>query len=262
MSPTCENSLSATDASQSRWSLARELFARPFPLSASLLIPFCVWALLVPVYLVVGAHVRGGLLHRPELALDRALPVLPAWTPVYGSLYFAVFLPMLVVRHGEHIRRTLWALVMIWVVGIVGWLSYPTILPRPALEAMGESFSVWTLRIAYTMDAPYNCFPSLHVAQPFLAAFTCKLASRGLGRAAAVWASLVAVSTLFTKQHYVVDVIAGILLAGAAYFVCLRNCPRTSVSELNARVVPVVVLGCVGFHALLVAGFWVAYQMR
>lgn len=49
----------------------------------------------------------------PALALDRVLPVQPIWTLTYGSLYFAVFLPMVVLRHEEHIRRTLWALVMI-----------------------------------------------------------------------------------------------------------------------------------------------------
>ncbi len=239
----------------------KELFARPYPTSAGVLVPFAIFALLVPGYLVISASVRGGALHQPALALDRAWPVLPLWTLVYGSLYFAVFLPMVVVRHEEHLRRTLWALVMVWVVGSIGWLFYPTVLPRPASAAIGEGFGAWTLRIAYGMDAPYNCFPSLHVAQPFLAAFTGGLVSRRLGRFAIGWASLVALSTLFTKQHYVVDVIAGIILAGAAYLVCLRRCPRAAVIELDERVVTAVVLGFAGFHALLLACFGVAYTL-
>ena len=226
-----------------------------------MLIPFGVFASLLPAYLVIGVHVRHGALHLPALALDRAVPVQPAWTLVYGSLYFAIFLPMVVVRTGEHIRRTLWAFVMLWAVGAIGWLSYPTTLPRPAPAEMGEGFCAWTLRIAYAMDDPYNCFPSLHVAQAFLAAFTCNLLSRGLGRAAFVWAALISVSTLFTKQHYVADVITGFLLAGAAYGVFLRNCPRAALPQLDARVVAVVAWGFAGFHALLIAGFWVAYRL-
>ena len=254
--------MSAPAASRSRWSLTKELFARPYPTSAAVLVPASVFALLVPGYLVIGAYARDRMLHVPALAPDRALPVLPLWTLVYGSLYFAVFLPLVVVRHEEHIRRTLWAYALLWIVGSVCWLSYPTILPRPSPAAIGEGFCAWALRIAYTWDAPYNCFPSLHVAQAFLAAFTCQLVSRRLGLATIVWASLVAVSTLFTKQHYVVDVIAGILLAGAAYLVFLRGYSRTAIPQLDERVVPVVVLGFVGIHALTIAGFWMAYLIR
>lgn len=224
-----------------------------------MLLPFFVWLLLVPVYVVLGAFARGRTLHMPGLALDHALPVLPAWTLIYGSLYFAIFLPMVVIRGEGHIRRTMWAFVMVWVVGIVGWVFYPTVLPRPSPAAIGGGFCSWTLRIAYSWDAPYNCFPSLHVAQSYLAALTCNLVSRGIGRAALVWATLIAVSTLFTKQHYVVDVVSGALIAGAAYLVFLRNYPRAEVPQLDARAVPVVIMGFVGIHALAVAGFWLAY---
>jgi membrane-associated phospholipid phosphatase len=241
--------------------LVKELFARPYTTSVSVLVPFCLFAVLVPVYLVIGAYVRGRTLHLPELWLDRVLPVQPAWTLVYGSLYLAVFLPMVVVHREEHIRRTLWAFVMVWICGSIGWLCFPTILQRPAMAEIGGGFCAWTLRIAYSWDAPYNCFPSLHVAQSFLAALTCNLVSRRIGLVAIVWASLVAVSTLLTKQHYVADVIAGIILASAAYLVCLHNYPRAAVPQLDERVVPVVLLGIAGIHLLLVAGFWVAYLL-
>ena len=67
----------------------------------------------VPGYIAIAAYARGRSLYMPALALDRVLPVQPIWTLTYGSLYFAVLLPMVVLRHEEHIRRTLWALVMI-----------------------------------------------------------------------------------------------------------------------------------------------------
>ena len=74
--------------------------------------------------------------------------------------------------------------------------------------------------------------------------------------------ALVAVSTLFTKQHYIADVIAGLALAGAAYFAFLRGYARTAIPQLDERVVTVVMLGFAGFHALLLAGFGVAYVSR
>ncbi len=251
------------NASRSRWSLAAEWFTRPYPTSISVLVPFVVLLVLVPGYLVIGAYGRGRALHMPELTLDRALPVQPVWTLIYGSLYFAVFLPLVVLRQEEHIRRTLWAFVGVWIVGSICWLFYPTILPRPASATLGDGFCAWALQIAYSWDArPYNCFPSLHVAQAFLAALTCNLVSRGIGIAAFGWAALIALSTLFTKQHYVADVVAGVFLAGLVYFVFLRSYPRAAVPEMDERVVPVVVLGFVGIHTLAILGFWAAYQMR
>ena len=75
-------------------------------------------------------------------------------------------------------------------------------------------------------------------------------------------ASLVAISTLFTKQHYVADLIAGILLALAAYAVFLRGYSRASVPELDRRLAPVLALSVGGIVGLGVACFWAAYQLR
>jgi membrane-associated phospholipid phosphatase len=238
------------------------MLTRPYPLSLRVIVPFVVLMLLVPGYIVIGAYMRDRILHMPELALDRAMPLQPVWSLVYGSLYFCVFLPLVVVRREEQIYRTILAYLMLWIVAYVGWLAYPTMLPRPAKAVIGEGFFAWTLRIIYSCDEPYNCFPSLHVAQSFLAALTCWRVHRGVGIAAVVWASLIALSTLYTKQHYVADVIAGTVMAFVAYGIFLRNCPRATIPEIDRRVAPVIILGFIGIHALVSAGFWVAYLVR
>src|SRR5688500_5380994 len=42
---------------------------------------------LAPVYFVISILTRGGPTHAPEVALDRAVALQPAWMLVYGSLY-------------------------------------------------------------------------------------------------------------------------------------------------------------------------------
>jgi membrane-associated phospholipid phosphatase len=84
---------------------------------------------------------------------------------------------------------------------------------------------------------------------------------RGVGIAAALSASLIGLSTLFTKQHYILDVIAGILLACAAYVVFLRSYPRKEIPDLDRRLAPVLALCIIGIVVLALAGFWVAYQV-
>jgi membrane-associated phospholipid phosphatase len=217
---------------------------------------------LVPFYLVIAGRARASAVHAPALVLDQLLPVAPTWALVYGALYaFLIVLPVFVVQQEELIRRTVWAYLTVWTVAYICFLLYPTVAPRPD-TVMGKGFAVWGLRFLYDADPPYNCFPSLHVAHSFVSALACYRVHRTLGFVAISCASLVAISTLFTKQHYVADLIAGILLALAAYAVFLHGYSRANVPELDRRLAPILAL-CVGaIVGLGVACFWVAYQLR
>jgi len=233
------------------------LFTRPQPVSISMVALFAI----IPVYLVIGVFVSHGPLHTPELALDRALPLLPAWSVIYGSLFCAALLPVFVVHQQELIRRTILAFLTIWLVAYDIFLLYPTAAPRRA-EVTGEGFSVLALRLIYASDFRFNCFPSLHVAQCFLAALTCYRVHRGVGAVTGIWAFMVGMSTLYTKQHYVVDVIGGFFLACAAYLVYLRGYPRETTPELERRLAPLLALGAFGLYGLFVAGFWLVYALN
>lgn len=231
-----------------------QLLTRPWRVT----LPMVVLVLLVPFYIFIPELMPGRTLHAPELSLDHTVPLKPAWALVYGSLYgFLIGLPVLVVRQEEHIRRTVRAYLVVWIVAYVCFLLYPTIAPRPAM-VLGEGFAVWSLRSLYGADPPYNCFPSLHVAHSFVSALTCFRIHRGVGVAAVFCASLVAVSTLYTKQHYILDVIAGVFLACVAYVVFLRY-DSEEVPELDRRVAPVLALGLLAILGLIVAGVWVVY---
>lgn len=252
--------MNAPAADRSPWSLVGEMLTRPYPLRLRVVVPAVTLMLLVPCYLVIAALTRGRTQHMPELALDQMIPLQPVWAPIYLSYFVFPFLPLLIMRQEEQIRRTFLAWLMVWIVGYACFLVYPTTLPRPVGE-IGEGFFAWFLRGVYDGDPPRNCFPSLHVATPFVAALSCWRVHRGVGIAASLWASLIAVSTLFTKQHYVADVIAGIFLAGAAWVVFLRKCPPEVTPEPDRRTAPFLMLGLFAIYGLVVGGLWVAYQM-
>jgi membrane-associated phospholipid phosphatase len=217
---------------------------------------------LAPLYFVIGELTRGRPTHAPAIWLDRALPLRPEWMLVYGSLYvFIVILPLLVIRQPQLRRRAMQAFLMVMIVSYVGFLLYPTAAPRPA-EVFGHGFAVWSLRRTYSVDPLYNCFPCLHVAYACVSALACFRVHRGVGAAAGLWTALIAVSTLYTKQHYVVDVIAGALAAYAAYVLFLRGYPREAVAESDRRRAPFRALVVVAIFGIMIAGLWMTYQSQ
>ena len=248
---------SASNGTRITWGTIRQSLTRPYPVT----IPMIVLVSIVPIYLVIAERARVSVVHAPELALDRLLPLAPTWAVVYGALYlFLILLPVFVVQQEQMIRRTVWAYLSVWTVSYVCFLLYPTIAPRPD-EVMGNGFAAWGLRFLYDADPPYNCFPSLHVAHSFVSALACYRVHRTLGLAAISCASVVAVSTLFTKQHYVADVIAGIFLALVAYAVFLRKYSRANIPDLERRLAPVLALCVCGIVGLAVACYWVVYRL-
>lgn len=249
--------MTGPDAVPFKWSMVVRAATRPYRVTA----PMVMLVSLVPFYIFIAQEVRGRTTYAPELALDRLVPLQPGWALVYGSLYlFLILLPVFVVCREEQIRRTVLAYLMVWITAYVFFVVYPTRAPRGD-DVVGEGFGVWGLRFLYGADPPYNCFPSLHVAHSFVSALTCYRVHRGLGVTALMCASLVALSTLFTKQHYVLDVIAGAGLAWLAYLIFLRSYPSSEIPEIERRVAPALALVILGIVGLAVACSWLVYRL-
>lgn len=235
---------------------AFKLLTRPQPVT----IPMVVLAAIVPFYLYIGHMIQNGPVHAPAIWLDVVIPVEPAWAPVYLSLFLAPLLPAFVLHQQELIHRTVLAWIAIWLTAYIFFLAWPTEIARPA-HVEGDGFLPWMLRAIYASDAPANCFPSLHVAQCFLAAFACSRVHRGVGWAAGAWAAAVAVSTLFTKQHYVLDALAGIVLAYLAYLAFIRAYRIETTPELERRLAPTLASWAVGVYGVIVIAMWIAYRL-
>jgi membrane-associated phospholipid phosphatase len=236
--------------------LVRASLTRPYRVT----IPMVAFVAIIPLYVFIGAAARGRDVHVPALDLDLAIPLQPAWSLVYGALYaFLIVLPVFVVRDEALLRRTVHAYLTIWITAYICFIAYPTIASRPE-QLTGSSFGTWGLRVLYDADTPYNCFPSLHVAHSFVSALACFRVHRTLGAITIACASLVAVSTLFTKQHYVLDVIVGTLMALAAYRLLLHRVPRKRIDDVDVRLAPV--FGVIVFigAGLGLAGFWIVYM--
>lgn len=146
--------------------------------------------------------------------LDDAIPFWP-WTAwCYLPFYAGTFLIAIGgFRHRRLFNRTALAVVLVMAVGAMGHLFVGAEYPRPVLHppypGISYAFMAWVQHI----DPPGNVFPSLHVAHTSMLAFLLLRDRPRLGRVALVMATLLAISTLTTKQHFIADVIAGYTLA-------------------------------------------------
>lgn len=216
---------------------------------------------LLPMYFVIGQWTAGDQHYQPFIWLDHTMPLWPVWIAVYGSLYMCAFLlPLVIVRGDELFRQSMKAYIFVMLVAYVGFWLYPTTAPLTEMKVV-SGFAEWSLQLFYDIDQPYGCFPSLHVAYSFVGALACYRIHRGVGIAAALWSVLIGLSTVYTKQHFVVDAIAGGIMGVAAYWLFLRGRPRQPVADDLKRHALRRSIYVIAAYLVVIGGFWTAYQL-
>ncbi|MDF3057378.1 MAG: phosphoesterase, PA-phosphatase related protein [Rariglobus sp.] len=197
-----------------------------------------VWlkALVTPLFMVVFFIIYFAVLRHPgstpveipRTALDHWISFQPLALIPYASLWLYVILPTaLMVSFRELIGYTIGAAALS-ATGLVIFYVWPTITPPADID--------WTahpsIQFLKNMDASGNACPSLHVA---FAVFTAVWLGRMLRRLGAgrslhvlnvIWAVAILYSTLATRQHVAIDMIAGTFLGGFAAWLNLRLCPE------------------------------------
>lgn len=148
--------------------------------------------------------------------LDGKIPLLP-WTIViyWGCYLFWIVNYVIGSRQDqEKAFRFFSADFAAKLVCLVCFLIFPTTNVRPDIE--GNSLWDELMRALYRVDAADNLFPSIHC----LTSHFCFIAVRGNEKipkwyqvASFLITLSICISTLTTKQHVLIDVIAGVLLA-------------------------------------------------
>lgn len=170
----------------------------------------------MPVYGALNDHLKPRF--DLSVGLDAAVPLLP-WSVVLYYTYFLI-VPLSAARlPSAELPHFLLGLVAIFSACCVGFIALPAHYPRPEALPLHSVFGralAWT----YSMDRPGNNLPSLHVAFSTFCALTLWRARRSWLWLA--WAACISASTLTTKQHFVLDVVAGVGLSSAVALLLAR----------------------------------------
>ena len=175
---------------------------------------------------------------RLDTWIDRKIPFLPAFVVPYITFHplTALYVPSLLLALDDTKRSfkvNTTALVLSQMLMNLAYVLFPAGGARFQLDmrALTERKDLWTdllRRLVYGNDKPLNAFPSNHVTWSCISMISLvKRLQEGKGKISGpqkvlitvllIWLAAVAISTVFVKQHFLMDVYAGIILAYATY---------------------------------------------
>jgi membrane-associated phospholipid phosphatase len=225
------------------------------PLAERLLLVGAVTAFYL-LYLPISRGMEGVDAHHPATWVDHALPADARWMYVYFAVMVSGFTPGLTVASRGLFRRIALAYFLVQAVAFGVFLVWPVVMDlRP--EVPVTSFHTWGLAVCYRIDPPGTCFPSIHVSLAVLAALCSWKADRLVGGAAVVLGVFIAFSTLMVKQHYLVDVLGGFVLAAVTWSVVVAPWrPPPGERVALPRWAPALLLAVYGLAVLVLYGIY------
>lgn len=158
------------------------------------------------------------------LPIDKKIPALP-----YFALIYVLWFPLIAIFPISLFKaaKNLYELYVIcWitdiVISVIIYLAYPTTCTRP--KDLENIKGGWMLKILYKFSYKgLNCSPSMHCSISTLVlifALTASTMPINLRIIYSTTALGIILSTLFTKQHVLVDLVTGALLA-LVIFLCV-----------------------------------------
>jgi len=167
------------------------------------------------VYIPTSNRIAGGI--APRLPID-IFPIWPIWVLPYVLCYILWFagIAWIIFRGDDRqFRSFIAACLLTFGLGALTFMFFPTYVERASL--VGSDLFTFLLRAIHEDWGRYAALPSGHV---YITTLLALFFSRWYPRFKSLWILIlviVSLSTLFTGQHYILDVLGGYLVALAGY---------------------------------------------
>ena len=149
---------------------------------------------------------------------ELGIPFVPEAVVVYMSIYLLFIAAPFVLRGRMEFLSLALALDLAIVLSGACFLLFPAQLAFPAPQQLGAFPRLF--RFADWLNLTYNLAPSLHVALSVGCVAALAKHASGVGKILLwLWAVAIAVSTVLTHQHHVVDAVSGFALGLAVTLV-------------------------------------------
>ena len=167
------------------------------------------------IYIPTSNRITGGI--EPKLPID-VFPVWTIWVLPYVVCYVLWLLGIawiMLKAEDRFFRSFLAACLLTFVLGNLTFIFFPTYVRPATLE--GNDILTALLRSLHEDWGRYSAFPSGHI---YITTLLALFFSHWYPRQKVTWTvilAIVSLSTLFTGQHYLLDVLGGYLAALAGY---------------------------------------------
>ena len=159
--------------------------------------------------------------------LDNKIPFIDEFIYFYISWYLMLFVvPYLIYKKDKDIfKKYLITIIACNTFVFFIYFLYPTTINRPNIIV--KDITSFITYFIYKIDTPaLNCFPSMHCIISFIymyiVIFENKFSKYRL--VIITWSSLIILSTLFVKQHVLLDVLGAFVISLVIYFVVNKKC--------------------------------------
>jgi membrane-associated phospholipid phosphatase len=179
--------------------------------------------LIMAIVMIVGGYqfyffVQKHHARRPRqfnTRLDDLIPFWPSWVWIYSGLYYPIILMLVFAQPSyEAFSKTAFSFLVLLAMQFSVFFFFPVKIPdRWRAYDPSKSLSLRMLAVVHDFDKMVNSIPSMHVSVATLTAIHLHLAfAAQLGPFVGIvygFPVLIALSALFTKQHYVYDILPG-----------------------------------------------------
>ena len=168
------------------------------------------------IYIPTSNQVTGGI--EPKLSID-IFPIWTVWVLPYVSCYIlwlTGFAWIIFKTEDQKFRSFLAACLLTFGLSALTFIFFPTYVKAVPLQ--GNDFFTLLLRIFHEQTGRYAALPSGHV---YITTLLVLFFARWYRRYRFLWIlilSIVSLSTLFTGQHYILNVAGGYVVAFAGYY--------------------------------------------
>ncbi|MEX0568345.1 MAG: phosphatase PAP2 family protein [Candidatus Njordarchaeota archaeon] len=197
---------------------------------------------------------------REPTTLFTPLDDLIGFNSFFVIFYVFIFYPFFIFTFGyfiyvktEKADQFFVSLLIIYSISYIVYIIFPVMMIRPDPDTLPKDFLSQVMAQYYRIDPPLNCFPSLHAALSSIAAYY--LSKEKPKYALGFWfvAFMVMLSTLFVRQHVIVDEIAGCALAIFAGWISERKIPLGKKVEQNLQlriIITIVLASLISFASI------------
>ena len=182
------------------------------------LILFIAAFLLTQTIIYFGVEIFEGEPHNVERPLDRKIPVIHQFSYIYVTWFALIAVtPLLIAIHDlELFSLYMASMAACIILSAAIYLIYPTSFTRPPSKSA-------KLKIIYFFSfKQVNCAPSMHCSMSYiviLAACLCPGLALPIRILLIADGVLIPVSTLFTKQHVIIDVVTALPTAAVSWLI-------------------------------------------